>query len=148
MITIDKGSLDDLNPLLGLMREQFLEHGIQVEENALVTAMVELLRRDDLGFFLVAREEMEVVGFAAVSFAWTLEHGGKSAWLDELYIRSERRGQGLGSMLIDQVVRLAHQEGCRAIDLEVDQAHRNAERLYLRKGFKRLNRSRLVRHSP
>ncbi len=144
MITINRGTLDDLDNLLELMQDQFKEHEILVEENALVTAMVELLKRDDLGFFLVAREGIRVVGFAAISFAWTLEHGGQSAWLDELYVIPERRRGGIGGRLIDQVVREARKVGCRALDLEVDAEHRDAERLYERKGFTQLLRNRWV----
>lgn len=144
MIDINRGTIEDLDILLNMLREQFTSHDILVEENALISAMVELLRRGDLGFFLIAREGMTAVGFAAVSFAWTLEHGGKSAWLDELYVIPERRKEGIGGELVNRVIRETHQENCRAIDLEVERSHLDAERLYDRKGFIQLQRNRWV----
>ena len=144
MIQISRGTIDNIDILYTLMQDQFKSHEILVEENTLITAVVELLRRGGLGFFLIAWEGKNALGLAAVSYAWTLEHGGKTAWLDELYVIPERRGEGIGSTLIDQVIHEAREEGCRAIDLEVDSDHLEAERLYERKGFIQLPRRRWV----
>jgi len=144
MIEIRRGTMNDIDILHTLMQEQFRSHDILVEENTLITSMMELLRRDDLGFFLIAWEEKKALGFAAVSYAWTLEHGGKSAWLDELYVVPERRREGIGGALIDQVIRDARKEKCHAIDLEVDSDHIEAGILYERKGFMQLSRKRWV----
>lgn len=95
--------------------------------------------------FLVARKNDQVIGCAAISYAWTLEHGGKSAWLDELYVLPAYRGQGIGSLLVDRAVAEAQSEGCKAMDLEVEEEHVRAERLYARKGFRPLRRRRWVK---
>jgi GNAT superfamily N-acetyltransferase len=71
-----------------------------------------------------------------------LEHGGKSAWLDELYVLPEKRGRGIGTALVEEVIARCRASGCAAIDLEVDQEHQDAERLYSRHGFKQLPRAR------
>ena len=94
---------------------------------------------------MIASKGEQAIGFAAVSYAWTLEHGGKSAWLDELYVLPEYRGSGVGSLLIEGVVAHANQESCLAIDLEFEAGHSRAEHLYIRKGFEKLQRSRWVK---
>jgi GNAT superfamily N-acetyltransferase len=91
------------------------------------------------------RESGQIVGLAAISLAWTLEHGGKSAWLDELYVLPECRGRGVGRALLGQAVAAARELGCAAMDLEVDRDHSRAERLYRRAGFQPLPRSRWVK---
>lgn len=145
MIEIVFASLADLDPLVDLLSRQFDEHDILQHSEQLAEATRHMLEDPRLGFFLLARHDAKPIGFAAVSFAWTLEHGGKSAWLDELYVLPAYRGKGVGGMLLDAVIRRAQDAGCRAIDLEVEAEHRRAEHLYIRKGFSPLNRTRWVK---
>jgi GNAT superfamily N-acetyltransferase len=82
---------------------------------------------------------------ADVAFTWTLEHCGKSAWLDELYVVPEYRGKGIGAALLRAALEAAQRSGCAAVDLEVDEAHARAENLYVQAGFRPLGRSRWVK---
>jgi len=82
---------------------------------------------------------------ADVAFTWTLEHGGKSAWLDELYVVPEYRGKGIGAALLRAALEAAQRSGCAAVDLEVDEARARAENLYVQAGFRPLGRSRWVK---
>jgi ribosomal protein S18 acetylase RimI-like enzyme len=142
MVIIEKATLTDKSDLIDLLHQQFNEHDIQCSADVLEVAVTEMLKREDLGMFLVSRDGDQVIGFAAISFAWTLEHGGKSAWLDELYVLPGRRGAGVGAMMIDSILVAAEKAGCLAIDLEVEEEHQRAEHLYRRKGFERLRRNR------
>jgi GNAT superfamily N-acetyltransferase len=144
-LTFERATPTDLEALRQLLGQQFVEHGIELNGEVLVQATAQMLRDERLGFFVLARQGGKTVGMAAVSFAWTLEHGGRSAWLDELYVLPEHRGQGLGTALLAEVEREIGRSGCAAIDLEVDRAHARAERLYRRVGFQPLPRSRWVK---
>jgi len=145
MIKIERATLANKENLNNLMQRQFDEHEIDYTAEILDYAIQEVLERNELGLFLIAKEDDRVIGFAAISYAWTLEHGGKSAWLDELYVLPEYRDRGVGSVLLGAVTEEVRREGCRAVDLEVEEEHCRAERLYERKGFKRLRRSRWVK---
>lgn len=145
MITIKRASPTDQESIWELLQKQFVEHKIEYSADILSAAIGEMLKKEDLGLFLVARYNGKLIGIAAISFAWTLEHGGKSAWLDELYVLPEYRGNGIGSALLESMIDALKKEGCSAIDLEVEEDHRRAEHLYKRKGFERLKRSRWVK---
>jgi GNAT superfamily N-acetyltransferase len=142
---IERATPADIDAVHRLLAGQFDEHDIDTSPEVLRHAIAEILRNERLGLFLVARDGDEVIGLAALSFAWTLEHGGKSVWLDELYVVPERRGQGIGRALLARVIGEARALGCKAIDLEVEEAHHRAERLYERQGFRRLARTRWVK---
>jgi GNAT superfamily N-acetyltransferase len=71
-----------------------------------------------------------------------VEHGGRVAWLEELYVVPARRNAGIGQLLLDEVLQTAKGLGCLAVDLEVDVEHARAEHLYERAGFRRLRRMR------
>jgi len=144
-VTLHVATTSDLETILRLLVAQFDAHEIDLPDSVLREAVAAIFQRDDLGFFVVAHDGGDAVGMAAVSFAWTLEHGGRSAWLDELYVLPERRGRGIGTALLREAVRHAAASGCAAVDLEVDRDHRRAEALYAREGFHPLPRSRWVR---
>jgi GNAT superfamily N-acetyltransferase len=146
MLQIGRAGTSDIEPIQHLLLNQFDEHSISVSHESMRQAIGELLKDPRKGMCLVARESGQIVGLAVISLAWTLEHGGKSAWLDELYVLPECRGRGVGRALLGQAVTAARELGCAAIDLEVDRAHSRAERLYAREGFQSLPRSRWVKY--
>ena len=134
----------DRDVCCSLLAAQLEEHSIDLAQSELEAAIDAVLARPELGFFLLAREGTRAVGAAYVSFIWSLEHGGFSSWLDELYVVPERRGRGVGTELLRAVIEHAHNRGCRAVDLEVDQSHARSESLYAREGFRRHRRMRFV----
>lgn len=142
---IDVALPSDVGAVEALVLAQFAEHAIDVDRPSLVAAIEAVLRDDSLGFFLLARSGDVAVGLAYVSFTWALEHGGRSAWLEELYVVPDRREEGVGRALLDRAIAGAREHGCAAVDLEVDRDHARAERLYEREGFRNLPRRRWVR---
>lgn len=148
MIYIHKAKPADLNNLIQLLSNQFAEHDIELASKELRDALEIMLKNDSLGLCLLAEKDGQPVGFAAISLAWTLEYGGKTAWLDELYVLATQRSAGIGNKLMDAVIAECQSLGCHAIDLEVEEEHERAEHLYQRKGFESLNRSRWVKKIP
>lgn len=142
---IRRAEFADLEAVYALLAGQFREHRIPFTPEALREAISGVFAEDGRGWFLLAQEGEQAIGLAAVSLVWTLEHGGKSAWLDELYVRPENRSSGVGRALLQAVIAQAREEGNAALDLEVDHEHNRAEELYKREGFERLPRARWVR---
>jgi GNAT superfamily N-acetyltransferase len=144
-IDISTVDLSEKKILLDLLSQQFAEHHISVCSNDLEKSIAAVFDNENLGFFLVAKKEDVIIGMAYISFNWTLEHCGRSAWLEELYVVPPYRNHGVGQKLLSSVIQQARASGCVAIDLEVDQSHAQAENLYRRAGFNRLSRTRWVK---
>jgi GNAT superfamily N-acetyltransferase len=145
-ITIKPAGPEDTGLVLPLVLNQFSEHSIPLEKERLENSIQKVLADDRLGFFLVAWAGRSVAGFAYVALTWSLEHSGRSAWLEELYVRPELRNQGIGRRLLDEVLDRAAGLGAGAVDLEVDRDLARAENLYRRNGFAVLPRARWVRN--
>ena len=145
MLEIGTAQAADLGPIIQLLRTQLEEHDIVLTGQALQRATQGLIEDHALGRILTARLGGELVGVAVISFLWTLEHGGPAAWLDEVYVEPSRRGGGIGRKLVEAAMQVARDSGCIALDLEVDEGHEAAERLYERMGFQRHRRVRWVR---
>lgn len=135
----------DRGAVVALMLAQFREHDIGLDGAGVQRAVDGVLQQPEWGRLLLATHAGTPVGFAALSFIWTYEHGGRAVWLEELYVEPAQRGRGIGRMLLQSAYRVAAQAGAIAMDLEVDVAHRRAEHLYEREGFVRLNRARWSR---
>src|SRR5262249_44878685 len=70
-----------------LLRAQPAEHAIDTPRAAVEHAVTGMIAEPRRGRIFVARDGERFVGIVYVSFVWTLEHGGHSAWLEELYVR-------------------------------------------------------------
>lgn len=135
----------DRDSVQSLVLAQFAEHAIDVEPEELEQAIDSVLAGGKSALFLIARNGRKAIGLAFMSFVWSLEHCGQSAWLEELYVVPEERGRGTGRLLLEEVVRIASENECAAIDLEVEKNLSRAENLYGREGFIGLSRNRWVR---
>ena len=135
----------DRDALLALLSAQLRDHGIATPEADLLRSVAVLLVRPHRGRFLVATDGDRLIGLAAVSFGFPLEHGGRGAWLEELYVEPAARGNGIGERLLEAALAMAGDGGAVAIDLEIERGHEAVERLYRRHGFTPLARTRWAR---
>jgi GNAT superfamily N-acetyltransferase len=75
------------------------------------TTEKQMIEDKELFSCLVAIKEGAIVGFASYFFAyysWT----GKALYLDDLYVKENFRGQGIGNKLFDEVINIARETKC------------------------------------
>jgi len=136
---ITAAEVEEIIPLLAV---QLAEHGMGQDLAVLRAATRGLASESARGAILVARRGGAAIGVAVLAYTWTLEHGGKCAWLDELYVTPAERSAGVGTTLLLAALDRARRDGCLAMDLEVDVEHARVESLYARHGFRALPRRR------
>lgn len=85
---------------------------------------------------LVAADGAKIIGYAAVHWLPALFLPGPDGHLSELFVSAERRGQGLGSRLLEAVELEAERRGCERLTL-VNLKNRESYRrgFYARHGF-------------
>jgi GNAT superfamily N-acetyltransferase len=143
--TIRLATPADRDAVVALLSGQLRDHGIGTSSDAIERMVELLLVRPHRGQFVVAEEAGRVLGLAAISFGFPIEHGGRGAWLEELYVEPGARGHGLGERLLAAALDAAAAGGAVAIDLEVERGHERVERLYRRADFEPLARARWAR---
>jgi ribosomal protein S18 acetylase RimI-like enzyme len=74
-------------------------------------------------------------GFAELRFRPSLYTGALDAYLEELYVVPERRGQGLGRALLEAAMKCARERGAAHIDLGTSEDDVAARALYESAGF-------------
>ncbi len=100
--------------------------------------LVELIEDDHVTVLLSrARDTGDAVGVAVVRMQPSIWSQGYEAYLAELYVVPDRRGQGYGRELITEVVRVARGRGADYAFVVTSEEDRLAQRLYEAAGFRR-----------
>jgi GNAT superfamily N-acetyltransferase len=115
----------------------FHQHeGVNVSAHARRTSIDSLLAMPAQGrILLVQHRDAEIVGYAVLAFGFSLEFGGRDAFLDELFIMEPFRGQGIGTAALTAVCAWARHDGLCALHLEVERDNKAAKALYTQSGF-------------
>lgn len=88
------------------------------------------------GTVLVARDAHgAVVGAGSVLYTISTAAGGRAAVFEDLVVRPEARGRGVGTALLRALIAHARAQGCLRISLLTNADNVGAQRLYLGHGF-------------
>jgi ribosomal protein S18 acetylase RimI-like enzyme len=93
---------------------------------------------------LLARSDGRIVG--SLSLVMFRIPTGLRAWIEDVVVDEAARGQGVGSALTKEALRLAETAGVRTVDLSTRPSRVAAGRLYEREGFKQ-RETRMYRYA-
>jgi GNAT superfamily N-acetyltransferase len=102
------------------------------------------LEQPELGFVWMAYDENGVAGVCVVCYAISTSMGAVVAKLDDVSVKEDRRGMGVGTVLIEQLKEQLRKESITRIDVGVHINNPAARRFYERLGFVPLNEERLA----
>ena len=114
------------------LNRQFADF-IQTPEKFTISIEQMFADQDHFRMFVAETQHGEIVGFATTFIAW-YSWIGKSFYLDDLYVIEKHRGRGLGSQLMDEVLRVAKKEKCKKVKWMVSRWNKNAIDFYRKKG--------------
>ena len=101
------------------------------------------LERPELGFVWMAYDEQGVAGVCVVCYAISTSMGSVVAKLDDVLVKPDRRGKGVGSEMLNQLKEQLRKEAVTRIDTSVHLQNPQARIFYERAGFVSLNEERL-----
>lgn len=101
------------------------------------------LERPELGFVWMAYDENGVAGICVVCYAISTSMGSIVAKLDDVSVKSDRRGAGVGTEMLAQLKEQLRKDAVTRIDVAVHLENPQARRFYERAGFIALNEERL-----
>lgn len=128
--------------MLGLYEEDEAAH--PVDSSVFPATIEHLVSHPSTGQIVLFRGNRELMGYALLIPYWSNEFGGVLLFVDELFVLSEYRNQGIGRRFF------RHLEEQRPFDavalaLELSPSNRRAHRLYESLGFVKRRNATLTR---
>jgi len=105
-------------------------------EHAFIAGVERLIEQRDAAFLLGAVDaDSPPAGVAQVRFRYGLWWAADDCLLEDLFVTEAARGRGLGRELVEAVIALARERGCRRVELDVNEDNAGALALYRSVGF-------------
>jgi len=102
------------------------------------------LEQPELGFVWLAYDERGVGAVCVVCYAISTSMGAVVAKLDDVSVKADRRGQGIGTALLEQLKEQLRKEAVSRIDVAVHLENPEARSFYEKLGFVSLHEERLA----
>ncbi len=116
------------------------DRGIQGLNDALYL----FLEHPDLGFVWMAYDEKGVAGVCVICYAVSTSMGSLVAKLDDVSVKEDRRGTGVGTEMLRQLKTQLRKEAVKRIDVGVHLENPEAKNFYEKVGFVALHEERLA----
>ena len=125
----------DADTLVEMMRDFNAHERIAFDEPEVRAALAQLFANASYGLAGLILLGGEVAGYVVITFGFSVEFRGRDALIDELFVKDEFRGRGLGSAALRFAEGVCRERGIRALHLEVDRGNTRAQSVYSRAGF-------------
>ncbi len=141
---VESARPDDADAVIELFIEDLRYLRAPVGERGALREVFDGLLAEPRATVLVvrARETGEAVGVLVANELLSVKFAGRSLWIEELYVGKRWRRNGLGRLMVVELLERARDTGVRGIDLEAYQGNAPAALLYRALGFRRLGRER------
>lgn len=146
-MNIRKGTPEDMKAVLSLIQDLAV---FEKEPDAVVITEEDLIR-DGFGtvplfHVFVAEEEKNIVGIALYYYRYSTWKG-KTIHLEDLIVKDEMRGRGIGYALYSEVIKQGKKDGVRRIDWHVLDWNTPAVEFYEKSGARVFDDWRLAQMS-
>lgn len=121
--------------LIAMMREFYAHEHLAFDERATPAALRQLLSDASCGRVYLMLAGVDVVGYIVLTFGFSLEFHGRDALVDEIYIKENYRGRGIGKQALQFIESVCRELGVHALHLEVERANTTAQAVYRKSGF-------------
>ena len=136
-IHIERALEADVPALIELLAELFaIESDFSADRSKQRRGLELLLSQpDDRALVMVARSADRVVGMASAQLVISTAEGAASAWIEDVVVRKDLRGQGVARLLLQDLLAWAERHGATRAQLLADNANRPALDFYRHIGW-------------
>lgn len=122
----------DIDSILLLLQQLWPKKKIHLHQIQSLIQQQLLSRNHHL---VVAEQQNRVVGFGSLSRKINLWTEGMLGHIDELVVDDREQQRGIGTIILNYIIVMGLQLGCRRIELDSAYHRKQAHQFYQRKGF-------------
>ena len=142
-VRVRRATSADRSVLRALLAAQLVEHRLPAEPERIDRGLDAAFLPGSPAWLLLADRDGAAVGVFLGNRIVSVEKGGETLWVEELYVTPAARRTGVARALLAHAVAEARAGGLCALDLEVLPAQQAAFALYRALGFKDVARARM-----
>lgn len=149
MITIKRMEQRDTNEVFEMMREFYDSPAIlhDVSEEVLRRNIDACISDNPYIEGLVFRAHGGIAGYAMLAKSFSTEFGGACIWIEDLYMKPEYRGGGIGTQFFGYLEK-TYQGQAVLLKLEVERGNTWAIEVYKKCGYRELPYMEMIKELP
>ena len=128
-------TVNDIPILVDMMQEFYAEANHSLDRQWATASFSALLKDDSLGAAWIVFYDSEHAGYVVMTIRFSMEYGGLDAFIDDLFVRTGYRRQGLGRAALDALFDECERRQVLAVHVEVGHDNVAAKALYLGYGL-------------
>lgn len=145
MITFQILQKIQIEAIVSMMEDFYAIDNYPIHINESKQLFQTFILNPNLGKAWLIYENDIIVGYVILTFVFSFEYKGILAFLDELYIKREHQGKGIGKQTVLFIQQESSQLNVKMLYLEVEEHNENAQKLYLANDFVVHNR-KILKH--
>jgi ribosomal protein S18 acetylase RimI-like enzyme len=141
-VTVRPARIRDLPALVELLCQLFsieTDFAVRPDRHARGLRLLLGAVRRGRAYVAVAESQDQVVGMATVQTVVSTAEGARSGWIEDVVVREDLRGAGVGTALMADIARWARVKGLVRLQLLADRRNRPALAFYDRLAFQTTN---------
>ncbi|MEW8204749.1 MAG: GNAT family N-acetyltransferase, partial [Candidatus Thiodiazotropha taylori] len=125
--TISSMQRSDIDKMVDLLRQLFsIEADFNVDPDKQRRGLELLQESEAAEIFVVRSARQEVVAMATLQLVVSTAEGGLVAWMEDVVVDADHRGQGVGEFLLSHINRWVESRGIKRVQLVADRDNRSA----------------------
>lgn len=131
-----EAKIEDINGITSLFNDYRVFYKQPSDIEGAKTYIKERLENEESVIFVVKKDQ-KYIGFAQLYPAFSSISMKRTWILNDMFVDSQARGQGIGQMLLEKVKEYAAAAGAKSVVLETEQDNFGAQKLYEKNGYVR-----------
>ena len=141
-VSFERAESADIPTLMQFMQDfHEFDHTTPFDNDPARNSMETIVANESVGRVWLIKIQDQDIGYIVLTLHYRLESRGISASMDELFIREESRGMGIGRLAMNFLKDTCRELGVVTIQLEVKNDNPEAAALYEKVGFEKLDRA-------